>query len=386
MEQHTQQPEAIGQNILRDIVVNLKKSIILVLAIVLLALGVGLVYAKVRKPEYIAEEQVMFSMGDGTYITTEINAMYAYRDTVMDFCDNGVVIDRANFYYDYYKKVSADTDYSLEEFIKEVSFTEAMLKNCVEERAILVEKNALEEAQDTNNQTQGEYWNRQQEIGKLRQKALILEEIRDLLEDINILDEVEDANQIKVKTDKLSEMRGKLIAVNRGESVTINGTTVDVDILDNEIAFYKEQMEYYVAEDYMNSEEEKGENISAGSIGLVEYNTSEDVKAFVFGITYQDNTSQNAIEKVRILVLAYNIESQNFFDNMNASIRDLGTTSCNIDITKTRIVVFSLIIGFVLACAVVYIQRLLDKTVKSKTEAEKLTGVSVISCITRVEE
>lgn len=84
-------------NLIRDILFVIKRNIILALAVIILVSGIGVGYSYMRKPNYIASNRVSFSIDGGT--TASINEIRQYVDTVVDFCDEGVVLDRANAYY-----------------------------------------------------------------------------------------------------------------------------------------------------------------------------------------------------------------------------------------------------------------------------------------------
>ena len=86
----------------RDFLFIIKRYFFLILAVVILATAGGAGYAYTRKPEYIASSKVAFqarTSNDASITTSDINVMLGYIDTVVDFCDEGVVIDRANYYY-----------------------------------------------------------------------------------------------------------------------------------------------------------------------------------------------------------------------------------------------------------------------------------------------
>lgn len=88
-------------NLIRDILFVIKRNIILALAVIILVSGIGVGYSYMRKPNYIASNRVSFSI-DGGNDTASINEIRQYVDTVIDFCDEGVVLDRANAYYSFY--------------------------------------------------------------------------------------------------------------------------------------------------------------------------------------------------------------------------------------------------------------------------------------------
>lgn len=90
---------------LRDLLYVLKRNVVFLLVIVLLCTAGGFLYANTQKPRYTATESVFFRAEnlEEDKTTNNINVMRAYIDTVVDFCDEGVVIDRANFYYTHFK-------------------------------------------------------------------------------------------------------------------------------------------------------------------------------------------------------------------------------------------------------------------------------------------
>ncbi|MDY6367138.1 MAG: hypothetical protein SPL13_01275 [Clostridia bacterium] len=94
--------------------VAIKRNIILVLAIILIFAAGGFVMANLRKPLYTASERVSYQAGsdDASDVTS------AYFQTVVGFCSSGSVIDRANFYYDYYVNHGYQNVASLLEDIK----------------------------------------------------------------------------------------------------------------------------------------------------------------------------------------------------------------------------------------------------------------------------
>lgn len=104
-------------NIIKEILFAIKHNWILILLIVVLSTACGMGYSFIKKPNYTAGENVVYKATNynGTSSTREnVNLMGAYFNTVLDFCDEGVVVDRANFYYVQYRNSSAET---IDEFI-----------------------------------------------------------------------------------------------------------------------------------------------------------------------------------------------------------------------------------------------------------------------------
>ncbi len=100
---------------IRNALFAIKRNVLLILAVIILFTAGGIIYSSTVKPEYTASVKVRYIVDDNTGSTVEdINAMRAYIDTVVDFVDEGVVIDRANYYY---TKWSNDqkTDFDIED-------------------------------------------------------------------------------------------------------------------------------------------------------------------------------------------------------------------------------------------------------------------------------
>lgn len=95
--QEQQNQEVVSNSLLSNILFVLKKNLFLIIAVIVLTTFVGTGYAFVKNPNYTASVRVSFSI-DGDSSAT-INEIRQYVDTVIDFADEGVVIDRANAYY-----------------------------------------------------------------------------------------------------------------------------------------------------------------------------------------------------------------------------------------------------------------------------------------------
>lgn len=109
---------------LSSILYVIKHNLLLIILIMTLAIGCGVGYTKLITPHYTSTETVMYRAENKEHdsITNNINAMNAFVKTVIDFCDEGVVVDRANFYYNEYlnDKREEGADYTIEDYIKTV--------------------------------------------------------------------------------------------------------------------------------------------------------------------------------------------------------------------------------------------------------------------------
>ena len=117
---------------IRDILFILRKNIALMLAVFFIILGVGAVYTLAVNEGYTAQELVVLDIKnkvvDGTQeevsdlTRPNVNTISKWRHTIFDFCDSGVVLDRANYYYSEYKK-SLEAGYveKVDEFVDGLS-------------------------------------------------------------------------------------------------------------------------------------------------------------------------------------------------------------------------------------------------------------------------
>lgn len=111
-----------GGNIIKDILFAIRRNIILILLILIIGAGCGLGYAYIKKPNYTAGENVVYlakEVGGKDGTASSVNIMRAYFNTVVDFCDEGVVTDRANHYYvAYLNEKRNSAEYTVGDFIK----------------------------------------------------------------------------------------------------------------------------------------------------------------------------------------------------------------------------------------------------------------------------
>ena len=119
-----------------DVLFILKQNIVLMLAIFILVFSCGVVYSYAKDPDYSAKEQVVYTAKNNIESTTtnNINAMRAYVDTVMDFCDEGVVLDRANYYYAEYKN-NISSYKSVDDYIENLKINDSYTGQGVKQKS-----------------------------------------------------------------------------------------------------------------------------------------------------------------------------------------------------------------------------------------------------------
>ena len=100
----------------------LRRYIVVIICVVAASAAVGTAAAYLRKPSYTASELVNYvAIIEGDTTATKNNsAMTTYLATVVDFCDTGIVVDRANYYYEKYLDEYAAQGKTLGEFIESV--------------------------------------------------------------------------------------------------------------------------------------------------------------------------------------------------------------------------------------------------------------------------
>ena len=383
------------RNVLHDILHLVKQNIILILVVIIATVSVGIVFSSFRKPKYITEEQVLFSMGDGTSITSDVNTMYAYKGTVMDFADNGVVVDRANYYASlYYKKYSASvtTGNKLQSFINDVLYLEKRVLSCKDEIAVLDELAVIKTEIDkiANNGISASektlYDKLNEEAELLRQQAGFISKIREYREQLKT--QTSDA-EIKRLNASIKDAETRLIEAKRGTVSVVDysvNTIQDIEnkkIALNDIILAEKSSDLYYE---FNREERVTGYLTSSRISVTDYVYDTESKSFAFGVKYTDHNEQLSKENVKLLVLAFNVASSYFFEGLYPVIEDLGMAGCSVDVTQSMIIIVSVLLGVVLSCLIIYLKKVFDKTVKDKEVVEMITGVKVMACIERQED
>lgn len=115
---------------LKNILLVLKKRFVLILAIIFLFTAGGLVLSLMQKPTYTAREQInltaeyQFINNKGELQTSDnrdFSIMLRYIDSFIDFCDEGVVVDRANYYYvEYLNLKNKQSDLDVKTYVEKL--------------------------------------------------------------------------------------------------------------------------------------------------------------------------------------------------------------------------------------------------------------------------
>ena len=261
---------------LQSLILMIRRRLALILAVVILATAGGVVYAYMQAPSFTAGRKITITVQGYDDVLggtkNNVNSMVAYIDTIIDFCDEGVVLDRANYYYKEYA-------------------------------------NAKEKGNCTD--------------------------VDNFLERIQ---------QGVIKDGYIS------------------GVTA-------------------VEEQY----------IKAKDLAIVNLGDKLETQ-FAFNIKYTDGNKVRAYEKASLVFYAYKKELQavsndtgisemKYFGGIEVFANDLGSLGVGSNTSKVKTVALFVIIGAVLGFVFAYAIHLLDNTVTSKHELERLTGTPVLSWI-----
>lgn len=112
----------------QSVIIIVRRYIFLILAIIMFSVATGILYAQTRKPYYVASELVVYNVegidnGGSGSANDEKYAFSARRlllNTIVDFCRQGIVLDRAEYYYDEYLKMGTMSSETLQAFIEDV--------------------------------------------------------------------------------------------------------------------------------------------------------------------------------------------------------------------------------------------------------------------------
>lgn len=249
----------------------LKRYAAVVIGVIVAATAAGIATAFIKKPVYTATELVnYYAIIEGDTTATKNNtAMTAYLATVVDFCDTGIVVNRANYYYG--KFIEARTNgTTLEEFM-----------SGVREKDDYAEKLAAGEA------------------------------------------------------------------------------------------FF--QTQYVIAENVSSVHED-----------------ADTVSIYSFNVSYKDENAAAAKEKLRILLLAYDLELRDYFLQLKTYVTETAESVDDIHVaasfSKKTIVLVFVIAGIVLGVAAAYVCYISDGRIRSKEELEKITGTKLLGYIRKTGE
>jgi len=142
----------------------------------------------------------------------------------------------------------------------------------------------------------------------------------------------------------------------------------------------------------VNTKDKEKSLIIDKSAVSVSTTTMDNYTQFFFSIRYTDTDMVVAQEKVKLLTLAFANELQLqdanqkyvYFSGLEIDIQDKGIEFVASDVSETRIVIIAILIGFILACFIIYVKNMFDNTVKDKQTVEQLTGAKLFSMLGKI--
>ncbi len=135
------------------------------------------------------------------------------------------------------------------------------------------------------------------------------------------------------------------------------------------------------------TEASKNEYITVNNISIGALSTEEYLFAFMVG--YTDSDKQEASDKLDILIYSYIKECETevsgnikYFGQFRVDMSDMGTQSLVSNVSKVKTTLIFFVIGVVVAAIIVCVVTLLDNTVKTKEDLERITGASLLAKVT----
>ena len=352
------------------------QKIVLIIIVVVLALIGGYLYDRYREHSYTIYETINYTAKntaeielkiiDGKEVysikensATHINTAKKYMSTVTGFFKTGVVVDRANFYYDQFykelaKKYPSHNTQQVNDFLTEYIYT---INGTFITNSIL------------------------SNYGNSRFNVTFSD---------NTINPKNNCSFLRFDEEKLvfKDENGNEFSYRReGNNTDESETTI------KSIVFSP------FTEEYNNKKPKNNNilkaNISASVVGEENFN---------FSLGYKDVNPDVAGIKVKIVALAANQEIKvlepgytgtteegkpiqyKYCNVVSISLFDLGARSTAIDISRKKILLMTGVGGFILGCVLVYLLSLLDASLTSKKDIEKITGVPLFTYIEEIKE
>lgn len=120
-----QEKELQFGELLRRIGISVKKNWLILAVVMVLFTVAGIGYAYYRKSVYTARQNAVYSakLDPSSTSLNDYTITLNMIDTFVDFCDEAVVLDRANFYYDGYKKSATELE-GLDAYVESIRETD----------------------------------------------------------------------------------------------------------------------------------------------------------------------------------------------------------------------------------------------------------------------
>ena len=354
------QEDATEEGVLGKVLGAIKRNIVLIILIVALCVCGGVIFAFAKKPTYTATNELQFTATstatENPSITNNYDLMKLNFKSVIDFCRSEVVADRAEFYYGkFLTEKEAHPKLSVFEYVKATGIYEKV-----------AEKKATDPAYDYETY--------------FKDKVVSSNGYKELYgEDQSHFNDYVDYLLAQDYDVSYGEFRYFMAAKKNTPALTLT-----------------EYMGYFATFDgtYYNAGAITGRKYIRSN--LVSTSVKNESDAFYFTVSYKDGSSQGARDKLAIIDLAINQESnggltegahtEEYFNGIKISIIPSTDPSIASDTSKKVIVLVAALLGVVVAAIVVYLRQILDYTVKERSELEEITGRPVLAFIADREE
>ena len=166
----------------------------------------------------------------------------------------------------------------------------------------------------------------------------------------------------------------------------LNSQTVEPDL---DINIYTTRVKRIEDPYSINKEPIKTKEVIKSNISTKVEMKEDDVEQFAFTISYKDANRKEAVEKLKCIILAFDLEikstgldGQNkYFNGVKNNIISLGGNRVDSSVSQTKYALIGGFMGVILAAGVLYLTKVLDKTIRDKAIFEELTGSTVIAVI-----
>ncbi len=373
----------------------LKKHFIVLIAIILGFVGVGFAFAFIDKQEFTVQELAFYKAKileskDSPY---DYTASKAYLDTVADFCRSGVVINRANYYYEDYLQ-NKDNYKDVDEYVKKVQderVTTKTYKDVSENPDLFMDKEVLIEATmyldtgDTFKQRNEKFVGVFKGFSQKQDKTGSGVEVSGVQAEVIKLQHIVTGEEIDLRMNNyrldgrggklgFHQVREELIKVGRTDyQNTTNYAYIDDMLFSDMIKEVTSDKTHIVKENL---------SVSASS-------ASDESVTFAMTVNYTDGSEKVAQEKAKIIILALDNESKicepmaatsstvsdyltayKYF-GVRVSVQDKGTYGAVPSFSKkNRILICSLLGVFVSAITVAVIMAVDGKKQQEKGDNE----------------
>ena len=380
---------------LQKLLAILKKHLIVLIAIILGFVGVGFAASFIDKPTYTVQELAFYKAKileskDSPY---DYTASKAYLDTVADFCRSGVVMNRANYYYEDYLQ-NKENYKDVDEYIKKIKderVATKTYKDVKENPDLFMDKEVLIEATmylgtgDTFKQRNEKFVGVFKGFNQKQDKTGSGVEVAGVKAEVITLKHIVTGVEIDLRMNnyRMEGKVGKLGFFQVREELNKVGRT---DYQNTTNYAYIDDMLF---SDMIKEVESDKTHIVKENLSVASSSASDDSVTFAMTVNYTDINEKVAQEKAKIIILALDNESKvceplastsstvsdyltayRYF-GVRVSVQDKGTYGAIPSFSKkNRILICSLLGVFVSAVTVAIIMAVDGKKQQEKGDNE----------------